>query len=57
VLWHHELGDEPTLLYAEIDDHEWEHRKVDEYADGRRDFADKVHEMGSTVLGISPFLP
>ena len=39
------------MLYSEIDEEGWERRKVDEYADGRLDFADDVHEMGSTRLG------
>lgn len=54
VEWHHENPEEPVVLYSEIDADGWETRKVDEYADGRRDFADAVIEMGSTWLADQP---
>jgi Domain of unknown function (DUF6881) len=57
VIWHHDHEDEPVVLYAEIDDDGYERRKVDEYRDGRLDFADELHETGSTGLGVTPIPP
>lgn len=48
--WHHDFDDEPVLLHSEIDDEGVERRKVDEYSDGRLDFADETREMGTTRL-------
>jgi hypothetical protein len=54
VDWHHEHADEPVVLYSEIDPEGWEMRKVDAYADGRLDFADALHEVGTTWLSDQP---
>jgi len=54
VEWHHEKADEPVVLYSEIDPEGWERRKVDAYADGRLDFADDLHEVGTTWLSDQP---
>jgi hypothetical protein len=50
VQWHHDLADEPIVLYSEIDDAGLEVRKVEEYRDGRLDVADRTTETGSTFL-------
>jgi hypothetical protein len=38
VLWHHDLPDEPVVLYAEISSGR-EVRKVEVFRDGRHDYA------------------
>jgi hypothetical protein len=50
VLWHHELADEPVVLYSEIDAG-FEVRKVEVYRDGRLDYADGSASTGTTGLG------
>jgi hypothetical protein len=50
VFWHHDLPDEPVVLYSEIDAG-FEVRKVEVYRDGRHDYADGVRSTGTTVLG------
>lgn len=57
VRWHQDSPDFPVLLYSEIDDERWEVRKVDEYADGRRDLAGEGIETGQTGLGEIPTPP
>jgi len=54
VHWHHNNPEYPVELYSEIDDEGWEQRKVEIFADGHLDYADKVDESGSTWLGIEP---
>jgi hypothetical protein len=41
-------------MFSEIDVAGWEQRKVEVYADGRHDYADKNEQTGSTELGLSP---
>lgn len=50
VLWHHNLPDEPVVLYSQIDSG-LEVRKVEVYRDDRHDYADKSHSTGTTMLG------
>lgn len=50
VLWHHNYPDEPVMLYSEIDSG-FEIRKIEVYRDGRRDYADRSHSTGTTMLG------
>ena len=57
VQWHHDDPDEPVVLYSEIDAQRYETRKVEEYADGRLDHADAIHESGTTFLGEAPVPP
>jgi hypothetical protein len=52
VRWHQDSPDCPVVLYSEIDEDDWEVRKVDEYADGHRDLAASDLETGSTFLGL-----
>jgi hypothetical protein len=42
----------PVLLYSELNPELWEVRKVEAYADGRRE-----ERSGSTKLGIEPLPP
>ena len=51
VDWHHDLEDEPVVLFSEIGSDNHERRKVDQYRDGRLDFADNERATGSTLLG------
>ncbi len=57
VKWLHTSPDTPTLLYSELNSELWEVRKVEAYADGRMDFADREGRSGSTKLGIEPLPP
>jgi len=57
VKWLHTSLDSPTLLYSELNSDLWEVRKVEAYADGRTDFADREEHSGSTKLGIEPLPP
>lgn len=50
VKWHHDSDDYPLVLYSEVTDAGFESRKVDEYRDGRLDFADGSRSKGSTIL-------
>ena len=54
VRWIHSSSDEPVMLYSELNDELWELRKVEVYADGRADFANRDERSGSTKLGIEP---
>jgi hypothetical protein len=49
VLWHHDLPDEPVVLYAEISSGR-EVRKVEIVLDGRHDYADTSRSTGTTML-------
>jgi hypothetical protein len=57
VKWLHSSADTPVLLYSELNPDLWEVRKVEVYADGRKDFADREERSGSTKLGIEPLPP
>lgn len=50
VHWDHKFEDEPIVLYSEITADGREIRKVDEYRNGRLDFADVKRTTGTTVL-------
>jgi hypothetical protein len=49
IVWHHELADEPTLIFSEVSAGA-EIRKVEIYRHGRHDYADASHSTGSTLL-------
>ncbi|WP_275002434.1 DUF6881 domain-containing protein [Promicromonospora iranensis] len=53
VQWHHESGDDPVVLWAHVVDG-WEVRKVDEFADGRLEWAGEEQESGGTWLSEVP---
>lgn len=57
VKWLHSSRDTPVLLYSELNPGLWEVRKVEVYADGHMDFADRDERSGSTKLGIEPLPP
>ena len=57
VRWSHSFADEPVLLYSEISDDGFENRKVEEYADGRRDRAGNGQQFASTYLSAEPLPP
>lgn len=48
---------DPAVLWSEVDDDNWETRKVDEYGDGRLDFAPAEPQIGSTWLSVTNELP
>jgi hypothetical protein len=52
VLWHHDLPDEPVVLYAEIGSG-CEVRKVEIFRDGRHDYGDTSGSTGITMLSES----
>jgi hypothetical protein len=54
VVWHHQLTDEPVLLYSEVRGGR-EVRKIEMYRDGRADFADAHRATGTTLLSESHF--
>ena len=51
VKWIHNEPKDPVFIYTEIDKDQWEHRKVEIWADGHKGFADKSREVGDTRLG------
>lgn len=57
VQWHHDFGDEPVILYSEIDNNRYETRKVEHYRDGSADYADSAIRTGATLLGELPMPP
>ncbi|WFU25380.1 hypothetical protein QA649_03805 [Bradyrhizobium sp. CB1717] len=57
VLWHHSFPDEPTVLYSELDDDFWEHRKVYVFRDGRLGYASATEAVNSVKLSIEPLPP
>jgi hypothetical protein len=57
VKWKHSDPQYPTLTYSELDHDRWEVRKVEIYADGRRDYASKRKATGSTDLSLTSIPP
>lgn len=51
VVWDHRFDYEPVVLWSEVGDDGYERRKVDEYRDGRLEWADDVGRSGTTMLG------
>jgi hypothetical protein len=54
VRWLHSSSDTPIWLYSELNLASSEVRKVEVYASGHMDFADRDQQSGSTSLGIEP---
>jgi hypothetical protein len=54
VHWHHSHSDEPVELLSELDDRDWETRKVEVFRDGRIGYASASESIGSTELGLAP---
>lgn len=57
VLWHHDLQDEPVILYSEIDDRGLEHRKVYVFRSGPPGFADSTESTRSVFLSTETLPP
>jgi hypothetical protein len=55
--WNHAQGDEPVLLYSELDEERWETRKVEIFRDGKMGFANRHTEFGGSRLGLEPLPP
>ena len=55
VKWFHDFPSEPVELYSEIDDGEWENRKVEIYRDGHADWASKDASRGTSMLSETKF--
>jgi hypothetical protein len=55
VKWEHNVPDDPVIIYSEIDDQQWEHRKVEMFSDGKIGYADEEHESGGSLLGLEPW--
>jgi hypothetical protein len=51
VIWHHDFPDDPIGYYSEVGEDRWEVRRVQEYRDGRLEWADETHETDTTGLG------
>ncbi|MDF2380351.1 hypothetical protein JMG10_02650 [Nostoc ellipsosporum NOK] len=54
VVWVHDFEDEPVILYSEIDDRDFETRKIDIYSDGSFGIASDEIEFGGTLLSPEP---
>lgn len=54
VRWLHSSSDTPIWLYSELNRAFLEIRKVEVYANGHMDFADRDRQSGNTRLGIEP---
>ena len=54
VRWHHSDADEPVILFSELDQHRWEVRKIEIYADGSCGYATAEEQVGGTWLGLVP---
>jgi hypothetical protein len=50
VVWHHDFPSEPIAYYSEVGDDGWEVRRVQEYRDGRIEWADESHETDTVGL-------
>lgn len=57
IRWLHENSDDPVLLISELDDHRWETRKVEIFADGAKGYATKSDETGGTALSLEQIPP
>ncbi len=53
--WHHNNSEDPILIYSEIDDNRWEHRKVEIFKDNHYGFADHNNEINGSRLGTEPW--
>ena len=55
VRWTHDFVDEPTVLFAEIDDEGWEVRKVNVYRDGPSSERDREKRRSARAWARSLF--
>ncbi len=54
IKWVHKDPGSPVHLYSEIGDDDYERRRVEVWADGRKGFADGNEEKGGTALSVMP---
>jgi hypothetical protein len=54
VKWIHNFAVEPVLIYSELDENRWEHRKVEIFATGRQDYASQFESQGDARLSTEP---
>lgn len=54
VEWLHSNYDYPTVLYSELDEEQWEIRKVEVYSDGRYGYANETNTHRDTQLSVEP---
>ena len=52
IEWIHNVADEPVLLYSELDENNFEIRKVEIYSSGKRGYASKDKSVEGTELGL-----
>jgi hypothetical protein len=57
VKWNHTFRNEPVWLYSELDDRQWEIRKIEIFPDGTFGYAGPNEAFGSTRLSIEPLPP
>jgi hypothetical protein len=57
VNWHHSDPTDPIVLYSELDDNNWEVRKVEVFDDGHSGCASATESGGNTRLSIEPIPP
>ena len=55
VRWLHNHTDDPILIFTEIDDDLWEHRKVEFFRNKQKGYADKTIEYGGSMLSLEPW--
>jgi hypothetical protein len=55
--WIHDHRNMPVWLISELDDENWETRKVEIWRDGTKGYADRETSYGSTGLGGVPMPP
>ena len=54
LYWIHDRRDMPVWLISELDDENWETRKVEIWRDGTKGYADRATSYGSTGLAQVP---
>ena len=57
LYWIHDRRNMPVWLISELDDRNWEVRKVEIWRDGSKGYADRQTSYGSTGLGQVPVPP
>jgi hypothetical protein len=57
VSWIHPFVEEPVLLYSEINEDNFEVRKIEIYQDDSFGIASETKEFGGTALGIDKIPP
>lgn len=55
--WIHDQRDVPVWLICELDERNWEVRKIEIWRDGSKGYADRDTSYGSTGLGTVPVPP